>query len=206
MKFLLADDHHIVRQGMQLLIEELEEEIQFFHASNLHQILNFVNNQEIDYAILDAQFPDGNCLSIIKEIKITQPNIKILIFSSFEEEIHAVRYINEGADGFLNKLSDEDEIQNAIKNLIHEGKYYSKLVSSLSKLSSINAHLLNPFSSLSEREYQIAKLLTKGYGNLEISNQLSIKQNTVSTYKKRIFEKLNIVNVLELSKLIDMYE
>ncbi len=206
MKFLLADDHHIVRQGLQLLIEEMEENIQFLHASNLNQVLFLVRKEKIDFAILDAQFPDGNCLSKIKEIKEIQPAIKILIFTSFNEEIYAVRFINEGADGYLNKLSDESEILKAIQILIKEGKYFSKLTKSLFELSMINANILNPLNQLSDREYQIAKLLINGYGNLEISNQLSIKQNTVSTFKKRIFQKLNISNIFDLSKLIKNYE
>src|SRR5690606_15802835 len=97
-KFLLGDDHNIVRQGLQFVIEDLVENPEIIHASSLEQIMDQVKNNSIEIAILDAQFPDGNSLSILAEIKKIQPEIKILVFTSFEEENYALKFVSEGAD------------------------------------------------------------------------------------------------------------
>jgi Response regulator containing a CheY-like receiver domain and an HTH DNA-binding domain len=201
-KFLLADDHNIVRQGMQIIIEDLIEDSDIYHASSMQQVLEQVKLRPLDIIVLDAQFPDGNCLSLIPEIKRLQSEVKILIFSSFDEENYSLKFIKAGADGFLSKLSEEQEIRQAIIQIIEKGKYYPVITQKLLELSVHNPALLNPLSQLSERELQIAELYSKGYGNLEIANHLSLRQNTVSTFKKRIFEKLNVENLADLIELM----
>ena len=105
MKILLADDHNIVRQGIRLITEELIENPVFFQASSLDQIRKIISVNQLDIAILDAQLPDGNCISILPEIRRLQPSVKILIFTSFDEENYSIRFISAGANGFLSKLS-----------------------------------------------------------------------------------------------------
>lgn len=201
-KILLADDHNIVRQGMSFIVEDILENAEIHHSSTIQQIKNITANTSFDFAILDAQFPDGNSLSVISEIKKIQPNIKIMVFTSFEEEKYSLKFINEGADGFLSKLSEEHEIQNAIRELVEKGKSFPPFTRKLLESSFNNFDFLNPLNKLSERELQIALLYAKGEGNLEIANTLSLKQNTVSTFKKRIFEKLNIDSFVELIDLV----
>ena len=196
--FLIADDHGLIRQGISLLIEEIDQNFESVHASNFEQILKILKTQKIDIAILDAQFPEGNILKILPEIKTIQPDIKILMFSGIDEKTQALKYINAGAKGFLSKLSEEDEIKNAILKMHKDGEYLSA-ETSMQLLNSVqNGNFIDPLSTLTEREMQIANLYAEGLGNLEISNRLNIKQNTVSTMKKRIFEKLNIENIVEL--------
>ena len=201
-KFLLGDDHNIVRQGLQFVIEDVVENAEIIHASSLEQILNQIKSNSFDIAILDAQFPDGNSLSIISEIKQIQPEIKILIFTSFEEENYSLKFINEGADGFLNKLSEEGEIQNAIQEMIEKGKSFPPFTQKMLQLSDHQVALLNPLNQLTERELEIAVLYAKGFGNLEIANILSLRQNTVSTFKKRIFDKLKVETLVNLIDLV----
>ncbi len=201
-KFLLGDDHHIVRQGLELVIEDLHENAQIIHASSLQQIREYAGDQPFDYAVLDAQFPDGNSLHLIPELKHLQPELKIMVFTSFEEEDHALKFLDAGADGFLSKLSTETEIRNALEKMVQEGFYHSEIIRKLKKISARNPKLINPLHQLSERELQIAELYALGHGNLEISNALSLKPNTISTFKKRIFEKLNVQNMLELAEIV----
>lgn len=204
-KFLLGDDHNIVRQGLQFVIEDVVESTEIIHASSLEQILNQIKSNSFDIAILDAQFPDGNSLSIISEIKQIQPEIKILIFTSFEEENYSLKFINEGADGFLNKLSEEAEIQNAIQEMIEKGKSFPPFTTKILQLSDQQVALLNPLNQLTERELEIATLYAKGLGNLEIANSLSLRQNTVSTFKKRIFDKLKVETLVDLIDLVRIH-
>ena len=201
----MGDDHNIVRQGLQFIIGDVVENQVITHASSLEQILEQIKSNSFDIAILDAQFPDGNSLSIISEIKQIQPEIKILIFTSFEEENYSLKFINEGADGFLNKLSEEEEIQNSIQEMIENGSSFPPFTKKMLQLSDEHIALLNPLNQLTERELEIAILYAKGYGNLEIANSLSVRQNTVSTFKKRIFDKLKVETLVDLIDLVRIH-
>ncbi|MPS72690.1 MAG: response regulator transcription factor [Chryseobacterium sp.] len=200
--FLLADDHSLIRQGIVFLLEEMELDCGIFHASTLQKILESIQSNPIDIAIIDAHFPDGNSLSILSDIKNIRPEVKILIFSGIDENTQSLKFINAGANGFLSKLSEEDDVKYAISKMIKTGEYISPVTQALLMNSIRNRNLINPLFSLTDRELQIAEMYAEGYGNLEIANKLDIKQNTVSTIKKRIFEKLDIENIVELIELI----
>lgn len=200
--FLLADDHSLIRQGIVFLLDEMELDCAIFHASTLKKVLESVRANPIDIAIIDAHFPDGNSLSILSEIKNIRPEIKILIFSGIDENTQSLKFINAGANGFLSKLSEEDVVKDAILKMINEGEYISQATQALLVESFRNRKLINPLFSLTERELEIAEMYAEGLGNLEIANQLNVKQNTVSTIKKRIFDKLNIENIVGLVELM----
>lgn len=200
--FLLADDHSLIRHGLVFVLEDLEIDCEIIQASNLQQILECSRDRKIDFAIIDAYFPDGNSLNILPEIRKENPHIKILIYSGIDENTQSLRFLNVGANGFLSKLSEEEEIQRAVRKIYEEGEYLSPTTLTLLMSSAKDRNTINPLFRLTERELQIAELYANGLGNLEIANQLDIKQNTVSTLKKRIFEKLNIENIVELSELI----
>lgn len=200
--FLLADDHSLIRQGIEFLIEELGFEGEIFHASTLKKVLETVGEQQIEIVVIDAIFPDGNSLNIIAEIKALKPEIKILVFSGVDENIQAIKYINAGANGFLSKMSEEKEIKEAILKIHETGKYISSITQNLLIDSLHNRSIINPLQKLTERELEIAEMYAKGYGNLEIANNLNVKQNTISTIKKRIFDKLHIENIVDLAELI----
>lgn len=200
--FLLADDHSLIRQGLVFLLEEMEVDCEILHASTLKKVLEILQANIIDIAIIDAHFPDGNSLSIISEMRKIRPETKILIFSGIDENTQSLKFINAGANGFLSKLSEEDDVKNAIQKIISEGEYISPNTQALLVNSFRNKNLINPLFSLTERELEIAEMYAEGLGNLEIANRLDIKQNTVSTLKKRIFDKLKIDNIVELVELM----
>lgn len=203
--FLLADDHSLIRQGVEFLIEEIGFEGDVFHASTLQKVLETVEMQPIEIVIIDAIFPDGNSLNIISEIKRIKPEVKILVFSGVDESTQSIKYINAGANGFLSKLSEENEIKEAILKIHQTGKYISLVTQGVLIDSLHNPNIVNPLQRLTERELEIAEMYAKGYGNLEIANNLNVKQNTISTIKKRIFDKLHIENVVDLADLIKNY-
>ena len=200
--FLLADDHSIVRQGIEIIISDMIPDAKIYHASSLQKVMELVKSEEIEIAIMDAHFPDGNSLHILSEMKTANPDLKILIFSGLEEDLHALKFIKAGANGYLSKLSEEDEVSGAILHFIQKGEYFSAISRNLLVQLVSNPDLLNPLARLTKRELQIAEMYAEGLGNLEISNQLDIRQNTVSTIKKNIFEKLKIENIVELIDLI----
>ncbi|AZB28055.1 MULTISPECIES: response regulator [Chryseobacterium] len=203
--FLLADDHSLIRQGVEFLIEEIGFEGEIFHASTLQKVLEAVGMRQIEIVVIDAIFPDGNSLNIISDIRSLKPDIKILVFSGVDESTQSIKYINAGANGFLSKLSEESEIKEAILKIHQTGKYISSITQDILIDSLQNRSSINPLQKLTERELEIAELYAKGYGNLEIANNLNVKQNTISTIKKRIFDKLHIENVVDLADLIKNY-
>ena len=202
LNFLLADDHSLIRQGIVFIIEEMNLECEIFHASSLQQTLDMLRKYSINIAIIDAHFPDGNSLSVIPEIKRISPESKILIFTGIDESTEALKFISAGANGFLSKMSDEDEIKNAMQKMLLRGEYISATTQGLLIESIRNPVSANPLFLLTERELQIAKMYAEGHGNLEIAIRLNLKQNTVSTFKKRIFGKLKIENIVELIELL----
>lgn len=202
--FLLGDDHQIVRQGLAFVIGDLFPGAEIRHASTLKEILAKAGDSPVDVAILDAQFPDGNSVSVLKEFRKLQPSARILIFTSSEEEHFALKFLREGADGYLSKLSDESTIAAALEEIVNKGSYLPPLTRQLLAEAALSPESPDPLTRLTERELEVADLLAQGLGNLEIANQLDLRQNTVSTFKKRIFSKLGVdtlVDFLELMRI-----
>ncbi len=197
-KWLLADDHSIIRQAWELIIKEQFPNSKIQSCNSLQQLNENLQQEQFDFAILDAQYPDGNLMQILPSISNANPDMKILVFSSFDEATYALKFINAGAHGFLSKLSEESTLATAVKQLVKQGEYYSELTKNEMVKSLKNPEQLNPISKLTERELEVAIMYAKGWGNLEVANHLGVKQNTVSTLKKRIFEKLNLQTNLDL--------
>ncbi|MDV7695761.1 response regulator transcription factor [Chryseobacterium soli] len=197
---LIADDHDIVLAGTSLILESRIQDIIIHQAEDYPEAIDKISKQKYDLVILDINMPESKNKKMISEIKELDPDIKILIFSAYEEEI-AVQYIKEGANGYLSKLSKVDEISEAVKKIFSEGYYYpSTIVNQLLQDSPLDS-----IKNLSEREYEIFILMVKGYGNLEISNAMNIQMTTISTYKKRIHNKLKTNNLATLIKLYQTY-
>ena len=138
---------------------------------------------------------------MVHEIREIQPEVKILIFSVYDEKTHACPYIVAGANGYLNKLSNEKEITGVVNTILSTGHYISAdMVSELVKASSSKGSL-DPLDILSTREREIANLLVLGDGNIEIANKLDIQLTTVSTHKNKIYNKLHIKNLVDLINL-----
>ena len=202
---LIADDHTIVRQGISLVVKELFSNAIIHTAGSFKDTLKIVKETKLDLLILDINFPDGNSINIIPEIKSIQPDLKILIFTAYDESIYAMRYLNAGVSGYLNKGCSEDEMKQAIKSMAATGKYITQTIKDRILDSYISKTPINPLEKLSNREVEVARLLIKGYGNLEISELLQIKKTTVSTFKNRVFEKLEIDNLASLIELFQLY-
>lgn len=203
--FLIADDHSVVRQGISLLIRELFFNAHILQAGSFKEILAALKSHAVDLLILDISFPDGNSLSLISQAKALQPEIKILIFSAYDENLYALRYLNAGASGYLNKGCSEEEMKQALRSMIVSGKYITQNIKDQILDSYISKKPLNPLELLSDREVEVARLLIKGFGNMEIAETLNIKKSTVSTFKNRIFEKLSIDNLADLIDLFQLY-
>lgn len=203
--FISADDHSIVTQGMSFILKDLYNGATVYQIESFSEIIKVLNSTTIDLLILDINFPDGSSLNLLPTLKKIQPDLKILIFSGYDEDIYAVRYLSAGANGYLKKLSSEEEIKHAIKTVMTSGKYTSKNIQDKIMDSYILKKPSNPLEQLSNREIEIAKFLVEGKSNIDISKSLNIKKTTVSTYKNRIFEKLSIDTLSGLIQIFQLY-
>lgn len=202
-EILIVDDHLVVRTGVSIILEEKLKNIAISTTENYSETLKILKEQKFDLIILDVNIPGGRNTSMVEEIKDIQPNVKILIFSVYEEETHACPYIIAGANGYLNKLSDKKKLTGAVDSILKTGNYLTPdIIKELVKASS-NKQSINPLDKLSKREREISELLVQGDGNIEIANKLSIQLTTVSTHKNKIFTKLNIKNIVDLISLFN---
>ena len=203
--FVVADDHIVVRKGLAFFIESIYPFSTIRKVSTFKEVIKLVSAEKIDLLILDVNFPDGTSLSLVPTIKELQPTIKILIFSAFDEDVYAMRYLNAGANGYLNKLCGENDLKEAINTVLVSGRYVSQNIQNKVLDSVIFKKPENPFEQLSNREIEIAKLFVEGFGNNYISEVLNIGKSTVSTYKNRIFEKLDINSLAALISLYNIH-
>lgn len=204
---LVVDDQEVVRYGTTLILQKAIEDVQVSNASSFDDSLKMLSSKQFDLVILDIDMPGGNNHQMLDVIRLRHPEIKILIFSSYDEQIFGWRYLEAGADGFLSKKTGIEEIKNAVKSLLRNEKYLSPLLKQtlLNNISNKKSNTSNPLDRLSNRESNIMQLLIKGASVAEIAQKLSLQISTVSTYKKRICEKLQVSNIVEMIEKVQLY-
>lgn len=206
LKIILADDHSVVRNGVSIILKEAFKNLEIKNAQNFTELIAILSNFNARIIFLDINISGGNSTAMIDKIRQLNSEVLILMFSAYEETQYALRYIHAGADGFLSKDSSEQGIVDAVKTLLSTGKYVSDALKNRILENFLHEIPINPLQNLSNREVEVAELLARGEGNLEISNILKIQMSTVSTYKNRIFEKLKISNVLDLAEILRIYK
>src|SRR5690625_1898166 len=122
-KIIIVDDHQVVRQGISFVLKNNCPDVRLFEAARFQQLIDLLNQQEADLILLDINIPGGNSPAMIPKIKAIQPQVKILIFSAYEEDFLALRYIKAGVNGYLNKNKDEKVIINAVKKVLETGRF-----------------------------------------------------------------------------------
>lgn len=206
MNALLIDDHAVVRMGMRLVIREVFENASITECEDFNDGLRVVQNKPIDLVVLDIHLPGGQDVKMIDMIKTVQKEIKILIFSGLSEEKYALKYVQAGADGYLSKRSDPAMYGEAVLAVVNDKKYLSEVVREqlVTQLpQNYNKIKRKKWIGLTERELEISRLLIRGMWTKEIATQLQLKLSTVSTFKKKIFQKCGVTSSIELSKIID---
>lgn len=206
-RIIVADDHGIVRMGLIQIIKHLRPSAIISEAEDFKSLYSFLSQSDFDLAIVDVNMPNGSMQEAIDHIKIHQPKLKILVFSSQDEDLYALRYLKMGADGFLNKLSSSDQINKALNAMLDKGRYISEEVTHNIMTNSIKGNqTTSPLESLSNRELQVANKLVEGLPLKELSQQLNLHTSTISTYKNRVFEKLDIQSIPELVEILRIYQ
>ena len=205
-KFLLVDDHAIVRSGMKFWLSAEYNPSEIDEAENGKEAFQKIQDTDYDLLLLDIHMPETNSFELLKSILNTKPDSKVLIFSMNSESMYAKRFIKAGAMGFVSKDWPIEELKKAVDLILNNEKYFSNAFIESALDEKISKENNNPFSNLSDREFEITNLLLEGKGVGEISSFLNIKNSTTGTYKARIFEKLNVQNVLQLNELAVLYD
>lgn len=196
-KVLLVDDHAVVRRGMQQIIAEEADQWVTGEAPNATEALQQLRGNHWDAAVLDLTMPDKNGLDLLVEIKREYPGLPCLLLSMHPEDQFALRALKLGASGYLTKESAPQELLNALKKIVRGGRYISQTLAE--KLAFPEENNRPQPELLSEREYQVLKMLASGKTSTEIANILTLSVKTISTYRARILTKMKMRNNAELT-------
>jgi two-component system, NarL family, invasion response regulator UvrY len=198
-KILIVDDHAVVRKGIRQILSEEKNISALGEASNSEELMSQLYENDWDIIILDITLPGKNGLDLLIEIKKRKPDIKVLILTMHTEEEIAIRALKTGASGFLNKDSVPGELISAVNKISTGGKFISSsLGEKLALLLDRDAATM-PHETLSKREFEIMCLIASGNSLTDIAKELSISIKTVSTYRTRIMEKMNMKSNVELT-------
>src|SRR5438552_1039398 len=200
MRILLADDHAVVRHGLKQILADDFKRAVFGEARNAQEALNLVWKENWDVVVLDITMPGRSGLEVLHEIKRSRPRLPVLVLSMHPENQFAVRVLKSGASGYMTKESAAEELVGAIKKVLEGGRYVS--TSLAEKLASYLATARDtqkaPQELLSNREFQVLRLIASGKIVSEIAKELSLSVKTISTYRTRILEKMGMRNNAEL--------
>lgn len=188
----------MVRHGLKQIIADEFKRVIFGEARNAHEALDLVWKEPWDIVVLDITMPGRSGLEVLREIKKSKPKLPVLVLSMHPENQFAVRVLKRGASGYMTKESAADELVGAIKKVLAGGRYVS--TSLAEKLATYLASDTQkpPQELLSDREFQVLRLIASGKIVSEIAKELSLSVKTISTYRTRILEKMGLRNNAEL--------
>ncbi|MBE7474156.1 MAG: DNA-binding response regulator [Anaerolineae bacterium] len=199
-KVLIADDHPIVRQGLRQILAGIPDMEVAGEAVNSQETLRQVRVGGWDVLVLDITMPGRSGFDILKELKHEQPDLPVLVLSIHAEEQLAVRALKAGASGYLTKENAPEELVKAIRKVVSGGRYISPRLAETLALGLDAASDRPRHETLSDREFQVMQLMARGKTLAEIAEELSLSAKTVSTYRTRLMEKLNLKTNADLMR------
>jgi len=195
----LADDHEIVRNGLAMVIDMQQGMDVVLQAGSYAELIDILARTDVDILILDLNLGDLNGLAVIENVIALYPKLPILVLSAYPEETYALRAFKSGASGYLNKAVASSELIDAITMIMKGEKYISRSFSdSLKYGTSLEKETFDLNEKLSKREFEVLSLIAEGQTFKEIAQMLELSPKTVSTYKTRIMEKLDIHTTAQL--------
>ena len=196
--FLIIDDHPIVRKGIRQILEEIPGNIHVSEAGNASEGLRKLRERRYDLVVLDINLPGRSGLDMLKDIKLMKPDVKVLMISMYPEEQYAIRSLKSGASGYLTKESAPDELTIAVEKILKGHRYITQSISEQIFDTMDTVELSH--QSLSNRELEVMIQIAKGKGLKEIGSLLSLSEKTISTYRTRILEKMNMKSNADITK------
>ncbi|KJU86577.1 two component LuxR family transcriptional regulator [Candidatus Magnetobacterium bavaricum] len=200
-KIMLVDDHPVVLEGLGKIISTQADMTIVGQARGISECLGLIDKVDCDIVILDLSLPDGSGFELLEELKIGNPKLQIIILSMLEEDKFAIRALENGAAGYINKAAVSDELIDAIRVVAAGNKHITpEMAQKLARHVDRYQQEKHPHEMLSEREYQVMLMLASGMLLKDIGTELGINLKTVSTYKDRIKNKMKLKTKAELIK------
>jgi two-component system, NarL family, invasion response regulator UvrY len=197
-RILIADDHAILRRGLrEILVRELGDAV-CGEAENAQQLLAEVERQDWELVILDVSMPGRSGVDVLRDLHRARPKLPVLVLSMHPEDQYGKRVLQAGASGYMKKESAPEELIVAIRKLLAGGRYVS---AGLAEKLALDLHKDSgraPHEALSDREFEVLRMIASGKTVSQIAHDLHLGVTTVSTYRARILEKMNIGSTAEL--------
>lgn len=199
---LVVDDHRIVLRGIEEILLKTLDIRATGSASTAREALERVSREEYDVVLLDISLPDRNGLELLRLIKERRPRLPVLVLSMYPEEQYAMRALRAGAAGYLTKESALEELIDAIRRVAAGRKYVGPFLAERLAVELESGAKRPPHESLSDREYQVMRMIGAGKRNNRIAEELHVSPKTVATYKSRIFQKLGVDSAAEVVRYL----
>lgn len=197
-RILIADDHAIVRRGLREILEHEFKQAVWGEAEDAQQTLAQIQQKNWDLVLLDIEMKGRSGLDVLKEVKQIRPELRVLVLSMYSEDQYGKRVLKAGAFGFMNKESAPEELVKAIRSILAGGCYVSPVLAE--KLAwDLSANVETALhEKLSDRELEVLRMIATGKTVSQVADELHLSGATVSTYRARILEKLNLMTTAEL--------
>jgi two-component system, NarL family, invasion response regulator UvrY len=199
-KIIIADDHAVVRTGLQLILDETSDMSIEGEARNGQELLDKLHTESYDLVILDISMPGKDALDVLIAIKSEWEDLPVVIFSMNPDEIYAMRMIKNGASAYINKETKPKQIIEILRTVLGGRKYFSPLHAEMmaEMVSGPGKDKLLAHQTLTDREFQVFSLLASGIRKSEIAEKLFVSKNTLSNHRNNIMKKMNITSNSEL--------
>jgi two-component system invasion response regulator UvrY len=197
---LIADDHVVVRKGFSEIISETIDMEVTAEAESGGEVLRLARESEFDVVVLDLNMPGKSGFEVLKQLESQHPDLPVLVLSIHDEDQYAIRVLQAGASGYLTKESAADDLMEAVRRVAEGGKYMSPAVAE-DLLDRMNSDVEGaPHELLSDREFQVMRLLASGERVSDIADRLSLSVKTVSTYRSRLLDKMDMDSNADLTR------
>jgi two-component system invasion response regulator UvrY len=202
MRFLLIDDHKIIRDGLKQILLMHFPSSEFEETSNAEEVIDKITTSKYDVVICDLSMPGRSGLDVLKQLKEIRPNLPVLVLSMHTEEHYALRALKAGAWGYVNKADGADVLIPAVQRVMQGRKYISAYLAE-QLADHLNEKMLDVnqlHETLSAREFDVFKLIAEGKSISDISEQLKLSMSTISTHRARILIKMSMKSNADLVK------
>jgi len=200
MHILIADDHGVVRRGLKVILADALPGTDFSEAGNGDEVLGHLSKTNIALLVLDISMPGRSGMDVLRDVKHAYPRLPVIILSCHPEDQYAVRCLRAGAAAYINKDSAPEELATATKKILSGGRYMSASVAE-QLIANLDAPGDKPLHELlSDREHEVMKMIAAGVPLTEIGDALHVSVKTVSTYRARIMEKMQMKSNAELAR------
>jgi two-component system invasion response regulator UvrY len=198
MRLLIADDHSIFRRGLQDILRRELPDVVFGEAEDSDEVLKALGEARWDLLILDISMPGRSGLEVLKTARAKYPQVPVLVLSMHPEDQYGRRMVQAGASGYLSKSSAATELVTAVRRILGGRRYISPALADQLAIALQAPRDQVPHHTLSNREFEVMRLVTAGKSNGEIADLLAISDKTVSTYRARILDKLHLRTITDL--------